>query len=86
MSGGFGDHADERYKVAHDYLFVNYVCSSGKHVPLEFRLFKKREQCETEGEKFHDHGVLFRQLIDWVVQRQIPGTFTFDSYFSMLRT
>ena len=80
--GWFWDHADERYKIAHDYLFVNYVCSSGKHFPLEFRLFKKREQCETEGKKFHDHGVLFRQLIDWVVQHQIPGTFTFDSYFS----
>lgn len=80
--GWFWDHAEERHKVAHDYLFINYVCSSGKHYPLEFRRFKKREQCAATGETFEDHGVLFRQLIDWVAEQNIPGDFTFDSYFS----
>lgn len=80
--GWFWDHSEDRYKIAHDYLFINYVCGSGKHYPLEFRLFKKRDQCEVTGEKFHDHGILFRQLIDWIDERQIPGDFTFDSYFS----
>lgn len=80
--GWFWDHAEERNKIAHDYLFANYVCSSGKHYPLEFRRFKKREQCEATGETFEDHGVLFRQLIDWVCERDIPGDFAFDSYFS----
>jgi hypothetical protein len=80
--GWFWDHAEERNKIAHDDLFINYVCSSGKHYPLEFRRFKKREQCEVTKELFEDHGVLFRQLIDWVCQRDIPGDFTFDSYFS----
>jgi hypothetical protein len=80
--GWFWDHAEDRYKIAHDYLFVNYVCPRGKHYPLEFRLFKKRGQCEAQGQKFHDHGVLFRELVDWVVAREIPGDFTFDSYFS----
>lgn len=80
--GWFWDHAEERHKIAHDYLFINYVCSSGKHYPLEFRRFKKREQCAATGETFEDHGVLFRQLIDWVCARNIPGDFTFDSYFS----
>jgi len=80
--GWFWDHAEDRHKIAHDYLFANYVCPSGKHYPLEFRRFKKREQCEARGETFEDHGVLFRQLIDWVCQREIPGDFTFDSYFS----
>jgi hypothetical protein len=80
--GWFWDHAEERNKIAHDYLFVNYVCSSGKHYPLEFRRFKKREQCAATGETFESHGVLFRQLIDWVCQRNIPGDFTFASYFS----
>lgn len=80
--GWFWDHAEERSKIAHDYLFVNYVCSSGKHYPLEFSRFKKREQCEATGEMFEDHGVLFRDLIDWVCEREIPGTFAFDSYFS----
>jgi len=28
--GWFWDHAKERNKIAHDYLFVNYVCTSGK--------------------------------------------------------
>ena len=80
--GWFWNHAEDRDKIAHDYLFVNYVCSSGKHYPLEFRRFKKRDQCEEAGVPFEDHGVLFRQLIAWVCDHEIPGDFTFDSYFS----
>lgn len=41
-AGYFWDHAEERYKIAHDYLIANYVCSSGKHYALEFRRFRKR--------------------------------------------
>ena len=80
--GWFWDHAEGRSKIAHDYLFVNYVCPNGKHYPLEFRRFKKRDQCEATGEEFLDHGVLFRGLVSWVCEREIPGDFTFDSYFS----
>jgi hypothetical protein len=80
--GWFWDHAEERNKIAHDYLFVNYVCTSGKHYPLEFRRFKKREQCEATGETFQDHTQLFCQLVDWVCERDIPGDFVFDSYFT----
>lgn len=80
--GWFWDHAEDRHKIAHDLLFVNYVCSNGKHYPLEFRRFKKREQCEATGQTFEDHGVLFRQLVDWVCEQGISGAFTFDSYFS----
>jgi hypothetical protein len=80
-AGWFWGHAKQRYKIAHD-LFANFVADSGKHYPLKFRWFKKREQCEVTGEMFDDHGVLFRQLVDWVGEREIPGDFTFDSYFS----
>lgn len=80
--GWFWDHAEERYKIAHDDLIANYVCTSGKHYPLEFRRFKKREQCEATGETFLDHTALFCELVDWVCERQIPGDFTFDSYFT----
>lgn len=80
--GWFWDHAEQRHKIAHDYLIANYVCTSGKHYPLEFRRFKKRDQCEATGETFEDHTVLFCQLVDWVCERNIPGDFTFDSYFS----
>jgi len=80
--GWFWDHAEQRHKIAHDYLFANYVCPSGKHYPLEFRRFKKREQCAATGDLFEDHGVLFRLLVDWVCEQGIPGDFTFDSYFS----
>jgi hypothetical protein len=44
--GWFWDHADKRHLIAHDYLIANYVCTSGKHYPLEFRRFRKRELCE----------------------------------------
>ncbi|RMD65498.1 IS701 family transposase, partial [Candidatus Parcubacteria bacterium] len=80
--GWFWDHAEDRYKIAHDYLFANYVCGSGKHYPLEFRRFKKQDQCAADGEPFRNHHALFRELIDWVVEREIPGDFTFDCYFS----
>lgn len=80
--GWFWDHAESRHKIAHDYLFANYVCPSGKHYPLDFRRFKKRDQCEATGDEFQDHGRLFRQLVDWVCKQGIPGAFTFDSYFS----
>lgn len=67
--GWFWDHAEDRYKIAHDYLIVNYVCTSGKHYPLEFRCFKKRGQCEATQEKFVDHTDLFCELVDWVTNR-----------------
>jgi hypothetical protein len=81
-AGWFWDHAEERHKIAHDNLIANYVCSSGAHYPLEFRRFKKREQCEATGQAFENHGVLFRQLVDWVVAHDIPGDFAFDCYFT----
>lgn len=100
--GYYWDHAEKRHKIAHDYLIVNYVCPSGKHYALDFRRFRKREDCEAkraelearqggfaaaaEEEKrlasFKSHTELCCELVDWVVARQIPGTFTFDIYFT----
>jgi hypothetical protein len=80
--GYFWDHAEQRYKIAHDYLIVNYVCPSGKHYPLEFYRFVKRDACEQQGIEFRDHNVLFRQLVDWTLANEIPGDFTFDSWFT----
>ena len=81
-AGWFWDHAEQRNKIAHDYLIANYVCTNGKHYPLEYRRFKKRDQCEATGETFEDHTVLFCQLVDWVCEHGIPGDFTFDSDFT----
>lgn len=80
--GWFWDHAEDRYKVAHDYLIANYACSSGKHFPLEFRCFQKQEQCEARQAPFKDHTQLFQELVEWVDGRHIPGTFAMDSYFT----
>jgi hypothetical protein len=80
--GYFWDHADKRHLIAHDYLIVNYVCSSGAHYPLEFRRFIKKEDAIARSIPFRDHNVLLRELVDWVIQEQIPGDFTFDSYFT----
>jgi hypothetical protein len=81
-AGYFWDHAEKRHKIAHDYLIVNYVCTSGKHYPLEFYRFTKKDQCEQRGIEFCDHNVLFRQLVDWSIANEIPGDFTFDSWFT----
>lgn len=80
--GYFWDHAENRYKVAHDYLIANYVCTSGKHYPIDFRRFIQRARCEERNLVFRDHNVLFRELIDMVVADDIPGDFTFDSWFT----
>ena len=81
-AGWFWDHAEGRHKIAHDYLIADYVCTSGKHYPLEFRRFVKREHCAMKGVGFKDHNELFRELVDWAVERRIPGDFTFDSWFT----
>ena len=81
-AGYFWDHAEERHKIAHDLMIANYVATSGKHFPLEFRRFKKEEQCKAEGVPFKNHSALFLELVDFCVERDIPGTFTFDSYFT----
>ena len=46
--GYYWDHAEQRHKIAHDYLIANYVCPSGKHYALDFRRFRKRADCEAE--------------------------------------
>ena len=81
-AGWFWDHAEERYKIAHDYLFLNYVSTSGKHYPLDFRRFQKKDLCECLETPFKDHTVLTQELIDWTCEQRIPGTFAFDSYFT----
>lgn len=100
--GYFWDHAEERYKIAHDYLIANYVCRSGKHYALEFRRFRKQADCDARRSEldarvggfdeaspkeqrlatFKNHTTLCGELIDWVVEQQIPGAFAFDSYFT----
>jgi hypothetical protein len=80
--GWFWDHAEQRHLIAHDYLLANYVCASGKHYPLEFRRFRKKDTCKAEGTPFRNHTVLCKELIDWVVAEGIPGDITFDSYFT----
>src|SRR5512142_2081024 len=62
-AGWYWDHAEQRHKIAQDYLFVNYVCTSGKHYPLEFRLFRKEEICEALKEPFRNHTALCCELI-----------------------
>src|SRR3954453_471833 len=81
-AGWYWDHAEERYKIAQDFIFANYVCTSGKHYPLEFRLFRKQEVCEARKEPFRNHTALVCELIDWVCERHIPGDFTIDCYFT----
>ena len=50
-AGWFWDHAQERNKIAQDDLFANYVCTGGKHDPLEFRLFRKQEVSEAVADR-----------------------------------
>jgi hypothetical protein len=80
--GWFWDHAEQRYLIAHDYIFLNSVCTNGKHFPLDFRRFQKKDHCASLKIPFLDHTVLSQELIDWACEQNIPGTFAFDSYFT----
>jgi hypothetical protein len=80
--GCFWDHAEKRYLIAHDYVIANYVTPDGKNYPLEYRRFIKEEQCRERRLAFVNHEQLLRELVDWCVQMHIPGTFTFDSWFT----
>jgi len=46
--GYFWDHAEQRHKIAHDYLIANYVCPAGKHYAVEFRRLRKRADGEAQ--------------------------------------
>lgn len=83
--GWYWDHAEERNKLAHDYLFINYVCPSKKHYPLHFRRFRKEQDCAETGDEFRNHTDLAIELIDWVCGKGIPGHFTYDCYFTSAR-
>lgn len=80
--GWFWDHAQGRHKIAHDYLIANYVCTSGKHYPLDFHRFVQRTACELKQAAFRDHNELFRELVDWIIEQHIPGAIVFDSWFT----
>ena len=82
-SGKFWDHSDNRYMHAQDLIIINYVHpTSRKHYPLEFRRFKKAEQCAWTGEEFKKMTQLSIELIDWCHEKDVLGTFTFDSFYS----
>ena len=81
-AGFLWDHSEQRYKIAQDYLFANYVCTSGKHYPLHFRRFCPEYLCEAYGRPFVNHTRLCLELIDWACGQGVPGDFTFDSYFT----
>src|SRR5262245_11251009 len=61
-------------------MISNYVCPSKAHYPIEWRRFKKRDACPTQ--EFKDHTELGLALIDEALKRGIPGTCTFESYFT----
>jgi hypothetical protein len=82
-SGTFWDHSDSRYLHAQDLIIANYVHPhSKKHYPLEFRRFKKADQCEWTGEQFKSMIALTKELIDWCHAKGVLGNFTFDSFYT----
>ena len=82
-SGTFWDHSEQRYMHAQDLIIVNYVnTNSGKHYPLDFRRFKKEEQCEWTGEEFKKMTALTIEMIDWCHEKGVLGCFTFDSFYT----
>ena len=83
-SGTFWDHSEQRYKHAQDYIISNYVHpTSKKHYPLNFKRFKKANQCEWTGEEFKKMTALTIELIDECQEKGISGCFTFDSFYTV---
>jgi len=81
--GKFWDHSEQRYKHAQDLIIANYVHpESKKHYALDFKRFKKADQCEWTGEEFKKMTALTIELIDWCQAKGVLGTFTFDSFYT----
>lgn len=74
------DHADQRCKIAQNYLFVNYTCTSGNHYPWQFRRWCCAALCECYDKPFVTRTEQCIELIDWVCDQNIPDDFTFDCY------
>jgi hypothetical protein len=82
-SGTFWDHSEQRYKHAQDLIIINYVHPySRKHYALEYRRFKKADQCEWTGEEFKKMTELSIELIDFCHLNKVLGNFTFDSFYT----
>jgi hypothetical protein len=82
-SGTFWDHSEQRYKHAQDLILINYLNPlSGKRYPLEFKRYKKADQCVWTGEQFKKMTELSIELIDWCHAKGVLGTFTFDSFYT----
>lgn len=72
-AGRFWNHAEQRNKIAHNYL-IKYVCASGKPCPLELRRFGKRQQCGATAEELVDHTKLCGQWKDGSPRGKFPAT------------
>ena len=82
-SGTFWDHSEDRYIHAQDLIIANYVHPfSKKHYSLDFKRFKKEDQCAWTGEQFKKSTELTIELIDWCHANGVLGTFTFDSFYT----
>ena len=77
--GWFWDHSDQRYMIAHESSPT--TCAPRGNTIRWNSGFRKRQEGETDT-SFKSHTELFKELVDWVVFRQIPGDFAFDCYFS----
>ena len=70
-AGYFWDHAEQRHKIAHDYLFASYVHPRGKHYPLDFRRFRKRDILANLAVRLAPGGLLVLGVND--VVDQVPS-------------
>ena len=82
-SGTFWDHSEQRYKHAQDLIIAHYVHPhSKKHYPLDFKRYKKADQCEWTGEDFKKMTALTIELINRCQEQNVLGCFTFDSFYT----
>ena len=61
------------YKIMEDSIMPAIV---------QFPTVVKEEDCKERGIEFVNHNKFARRQIDWVVEKDIPGDFAFDSYFT----
>src|SRR5512135_160805 len=68
-AGWYWDHAEQRHKIAQDYLFINYVCTSGKHYPRSSGCPARRRSASCWGSRSATIPRLCWELIDSVCER-----------------
>jgi DDE superfamily endonuclease len=79
--GVFWDHVQRKYTLAHNIVSTHYITRTF-HVPLDFAIYKKREDCKNDAE-FKTKVEIAKELMSKASSYGIPiSSVVFDSWYA----